>query len=559
MNHRISSLLILFCSLSSALTGRSQSGELMRKKLAKMAQINSTSEMKFKPVQGVTRYVHPVQMTTAQLMNQQSVPQLFDLSDVVNVTCCGQTTYTVLSSSNAAFDYQDTGQYGPSADGCVGTTQFILGSKGRIRSFNKATMAMDGVLNISHDRFFSTISNGGFTADPNILFDAPTNRWFLFCDGNTNLLLAYSDGLNNGTITAETVWSFVTVDTVTSPGFEFSNNPFLLPAFFDYTTLGVDSNAVLLAADVLNNNPSYFSSAAYVITKSSIAAGGPLAITAFHNLVDQATFFGPASIQGVQNFDINSSSFFFSINALDLLEGFSPGRVLLNRVIYTAGVPPTLLPAEIVSVQPYVKGIPSPVLGTPSTHMVDGVTTLRPAATHIRNGILYSCTYIGVDNTGASTRETTVSRNGVRFWAINPLVQPAVELYEGTIFTASPANDPFFRHYLTPSIMTNPLGQILVGATTCGAFEHLNASITQIIPPSGTVPITIVPTCTFTASGFNYYAQEDWEFSPFARWGDHTRTSPDPTNNSFWTCQLFCSATNTWGAQTAQVTLAAAA
>ena len=519
------------------------------------AQLSSSTQLK--TVQGVRHSVQPVQMTTAQIMQRASLPPQSTLSQPMEVTCCGLTNIRVFTSRLPLFDYQDTGQYGPSADGCVGTTQFILGSKGRIRSFSKATMEADGVLNISHDRFFSTISNGGFTADPNILFDAPTNRWFLFCDGNTNLLLAYSDGTNNGTITATTVWNFVTVDTVTSSGFDFSSDPLLLPAFFDYTTLGVDNTSVLCAADVLNTDPDFFSSAAYAINKDSLGTNS-VEIIAFRNLVDEATFFGPASIQGAQNFDISPFSYFISINALDLIQGFSDinnqGKLLLSTVTYQDGS--ATLSTQIVPVGPYVAGIPTPILGTPAFHMVDGVTTLRPAAAHIRKGKLYTCTYVGVDNQGNSTRQTTITRNAVRFWAINP--STAVELFEGTIFAQSFSNDFSQRSYLTPSLMTNPLEQILVGSTTCGAFEFLNAAITQVIPPSGGQEVpSIQPTCLFTNSGSSYYATEDWEFSPFARWGDHTRTSPDPSDNSWWSSQLFCSSKDTWGAQLAHAAAAA--
>ncbi len=562
---RFSSLLII-CGLSSAfaVTGRGHF-ELLRKKLAQQSQ----APFQTRTIRGVKRTLKPLRMTTAQLMQQ--APQLVNIPNLR----LGQTPpcplpgcmspITVFNDAN----YGETGQYGPSADGCVGTTQFILGSKGRIRSFSKATLEPDGVLNLSHDRFFSSISNGGFTADPNILFDAMTNRWFLCCDGNTNLLLAYSDGLNGGSVTSSTVWTFVVVDTVLNPGFEFASNPLLLPAFFDYSTLGVDEISVLIGVDVLNPNPEYFSSAAYTIDKTTLDTDAP-AIVEFLNLVDQTTFSGPVSLQGAQNFDTGiQSSMFIGINALDFLQGFSlnpqtdRGQVLISTVNYT-GTTAISFTTQSIPVLPFIKGIPSPALGTPPSHMVYGVTSMRPSASHIRYQTLYSCTYIGVDNQGTSTEGVTmVTRNGIRFWTfITEFPNQPPGVIEGTIFTASLTNDFGQIHYLTPSIMTNcpngcpastsTLPQILIASTTCGANAFLNATINQVtITNSLTQPVIISDPCIFTSSTFPYYAQEDWEFSPFARWGDHTRTSLDPADNlTFYACCLFCEDTNKWGSVT---------
>ena len=342
-------------------------------------------------------------------------------------------------------------------------------------------------------------------------------------------------------ITADTVWTFITVDTPNDPEFEF----YPVPAIFDYTNLGVDAHAVLCSVDVFNNNPFYISSAAYVIPKKSLLSGGPVEIHGFRNLVDQATLNGPFSTQGVQNFDPNPQfSYFAANNLIDFLIGFSE-QFLLGTVTYTPE--PVLSPFVSIPVNPYIDTIPSPVLGTPDTHMVDGDTSPRLIAAHIRNNVLWIGTYIGVDNTGASTATTTPTRNAVRYWAVDLLGSTPIVTVDGTLFAASPTNDYNQRHFLTPSIMTNPLGQVIIGATTCGANEYLNASVTQVVDGVAQTPVL------YTQSSSNYYAQEDWEFAPFARWGDHTRTSPDPIDNTIWTCQLMCPAINAWGGYAAQV------
>ncbi len=518
---------------------------------------------------GDKRIVHPEKATTAQLMfaesaQTKSAPTRVAIAQsmatgplnptarksqlTVQVPRKENGTLSILQQSAGSFlsfDFQESGQYGPSSDGSVGSEQYILGTKGRIRSFSKSTGEIDGVLNISHDHFFSSISNGRYTADPNIIFDPLSQRWFLAATApGSGILLAMSDG---DPITAQTIWSFITVDTPTDPGFEF----FPLLAGFDYTTLGVDNNAVLCAADISNVDASYASSAVYVLPKESLLSGGPVEIFGFRNLVDQNTLQGPYGNQGAQNFDSNPQfSYFAASDAFDFLVLGVSQQILLGTVSYTSEGPMLSLPFSSIQFEtPYIDAIPSPVLGTPPFHMVLGNTSPHLSATHIRNNTLWTCTYIGVDNTGASNPSINPTRNGVRYWSIDLSGSTPVVTVDGTLFAASPTNDFNQRHFLTPSIMTNANGQVVIGATTCGANEFLNASVTQVINGVAATPFL------YTQSSSNYFAQEDWEFTPFARWGDHSRTSPDPSDNTFWTCQLWCPATNAWGGQVAHVQL----
>ncbi len=492
-----------------------------------------------KPVAGIKREVMPVKATTREIMGYDAdVRPSYNPFYQANALP-GQVPGipTILKTFLGAY-YQDTGQYGPSADGSVGSTQFIVGSKGRIRSFNKFTGQIDGVLNIAHDRFFSSISNGGFTADPNILFDQLSNRWFLFCDGNTNFLLAMSDG---DPITPSTVWSFITVDTVTDPHFQ-AKQP-----FFDYSTLAADANAVLCAGDVYDLTlTDYFSSAVYAITKASLLSGGPIVIYSFRNLVDQANFFGPASIQGAQNFDpVQPLSYFIGINANDFINGVGT-KFIINKVTYTS-TSASLSAPLVLTLHPFANAIPSPVLGTPTFHLVNDITTLRPSVAHIRYGMLWTSFDLGVNNTGASGPSVMLTRNGSRFLGIT--IPGLTIATQGTLFAATPTNDYNQRHFLTSSVMTNSLNQVLIGATTCGRNERLNASVTQIVNGVAQTPVL------YTTSVTNYLAQEDWEFTPYARWGDHTRLSPNPGDSTIWAFQQWCSDTNTWGLQAAQVQL----
>lgn len=501
----------------------------------KKKSTNTQRAFSIKPMPGTRVHTSPpIRITTAALM--QHVSSQNGVSEIIKRAV--EKPSSIIVNQFTAADYSETGQYGPSADAGVGSTQVILGSKGRIRSFNKSTGAIDTILNLAHDRFFSSVSQGNFTADPNIILDTTStpNKWLLFCNVLDRILLAVSDG---DPITTNTVWSFYVVDSTTpNPGFNA-----VLP-YFDYTTLGVDEKAIYCAANIYDlTNENYLSSAAYVILKNSLTTTP--AIYAFRNLINQTTYNGPFTLQGAQNFDTTSTKgYFISENYANVFANNSQ-ELLLNTVTFVNSVPMLSAPQSI-PVDPFVSPLYSPALGTP-TPLFDPGVRLCPA--HIRDDILRVVHEIGVDNTGTSTPSTTITRNGARFYAIDLTQSPPAVIEQGTVFQPSATNDINERFFIVPSIMSNKSGQVLIAATTCGTKEHLNMSITQIINGIPQTPVFV------TASTTNYFATEDWEFNPFARWGDHTRTSIDPDNITFWPAGLWCSATNIWASQIAQVVL----
>ncbi len=481
----------------------------------------------------------PIKLTTAQLMALES-PQVVKGAQArmpaPTIPTSFSTSPVVVSHFTSA-DYRQTGQYGPSSEASKGSTQIMIGQKGRIMTF-LPDGTPDNVLNISHDRFFSSVSQGGFTADPNIIRDPSSKRWFLLCGaGLSLLLLAMSD---SDPVTANTIWSFYVIDSVNpNPGFDA-----VLP-YLDYPTLGMDQKAVYCACNVYDEvNPSYLSSAAYVILKDSLISGGTPAIFAFRNLVNQQTFEGPYTLQGALNFDSNpTNGFFASLNLLDVLLNRSQ-QVLINKVTFSNNVPTLSAPLS-VAVTPFVGPLFASALGTPEPLFDPGVR-LCPA--HIRNGILWVVHEIGVDNTGLSVPSTTITRNGARFYGFDTLRFIPVVLSQGTVFQPSAVNDFNQRCFLIPSIMTNILGQIVISATTCGKQERLNSSVTQIVNGIPGTPVL------YTNSTSNYFATEDWEFDPNSRWGDHTRLSLDPNDSiTFWPATMWCNATNTWATEIAQV------
>lgn len=496
----------------------------------------------------------PVRRTTAQIMQGEvaaplKATPLTPPSIVPGIPAIGANFITA--------HYQETGQYGPSGESSMGSTQLLVASKGRIRSFLRDGR-IDNVLNLSHDSFFSPVSAGGFTADPNVIYHPILKRWIILANAllKSSIVLAVSD---SDPITPATVWTFYIVDTVslfnTLPGFTST-------AFFDYPTLGADANAIYCAANILDpKTPGVFlSAAAYVIPVSTLSSTGPATIYAWRNLAHLGPQnLTPFTFQPALNFDVApTAGYFASINYADAAAN-SSSRFLVNTVTFGVGGVPTLSDPIQIPVQNYVATLAISALGTPLTHIIDPVAFFRLAPAHVRNNRLWLVNNIGVDNNGLSNPPYalppvgTITRNGARFTQIDvtQLATPATAVVsQGTLFQASAANDIGERSFLTPSIMSNAHGAVIIAATTCAANERLNAAVAQLTQNNTAVGEPVL----YTNSTFNYFATEDWEFNPFARWGDHTRISPDPSDpNAFWTIQQWCSDTNTWGLQAAQI------
>lgn len=486
----------------------------------------------------------PVRRSTAQIMQGEVVAPLKQPI----IPASGEVTSGVpfIVQHFTVADYQETGQYGPSAESSVGSKQVLVASKGRVRSFSK-TGIIDNVLNLTHDAFYSPISLGGFTADPNVIFHPLWKRWIVFGNAflHSSLVLAISDG---DPITSKTVWTFIVVDQ------SFSFSP---TAFFDYTTLGADDQAIYCAANIIDNND-FTSAAGYVIPKTSLSED-TATIYAFRDLNSKDRPIRPFTYQPALNFDQNPSAGYFA--SIDWNEALTNGasNILVNVATFDQDSLPTLSDPIAVPVESYVQPLIVHVLGTPRTHPIAPVAGFRLAPTHVRNNRLWLAYNISTDNAGVSQLPPCIppagslTRDAVRFTQIDvtKLDSPGdAVISEGTLFQRTSTNVLGERSFLTPSIMSNAEGTVLIGATVCGERERLNAAVAQLRPNNNAVG----PVVLYTDTTGNYDATEDWEFIPFARWGDHTRVSPDPEDPAvFWTAQQWCSQDNSWGLEVAQV------
>ena len=143
----------------------------------------------------------------------------------------------------------DTNAFPPDTMGAAGPSQFLVGVNGRLRSFDKATGGSDGGLNADLDTFFTSVRNGQSTSEPRVRYDRVSGRWFVtvinFSDtlSDNRVLIAVS---SSGTISVGTIWTFYYFEhDLDQPSGDAG-------LFFDYPTLGVDANALVIGGNMFD-------------------------------------------------------------------------------------------------------------------------------------------------------------------------------------------------------------------------------------------------------------------------------------------------------------------
>jgi hypothetical protein len=443
----------------------------------------------------------------------------------------------------------DTGAFPPDTMGTVGPSQFIVAVNGRIRSFNKTSGTADGVLNADPDVFFNSVMTpvGGsvvlnFTSDPRIRYDRLTNRWIIIiidvpCTNASctttaanRVLLAVSDAASNGIITGATAWTFY-----------FFQNDTVSPAgdtgdFFDYPTLGVDTNALYMGGNVFTSAGAFAGTTGFVIRKSSILSGGPIVVTAFRGLAVGAGA-GPFTPQGVDNFDSTATEGYFigTDNAV-----FS--KLQIRRISNPGGTPSI---SGNLSITVPTTASPKTVPHQGNTGGTNGnldALDERLFMAVIRNGSLWTAHNINVTSAGVGS--SSGDRDGSRWYQIQNLTTTPSLAQAGTIFDSA-ASNPLF--YWIPSIMVSGQGHVAMGFSAAGNASFASAATVGRLSgdASGTMQ---VPPVIYEAGIAAYNPPSDPGGSSGRRWGDYSYTSLDPEDDmTMWTIQEFTSALNSYG------------
>ena len=444
----------------------------------------------------------------------------------------------------------DTAAFPPDTMGAVGPSQFIVALNGRIRTFNKQTGVADGVLNGDTDVFFRSVMTppvtNNFTSDPRIRYDRLSGRWFVIIidvPGKAGalpnrVLLAVSSG---SIITTNTTWTF----------FQFQHD-LVSPTgdsgkFADYPTLGIDANALYIGVNVFGTRGlgSFSDTTVFVVRKSSILGAGPIVVTAFRNLVQkvQGTETGPYTPQGVDNFDPTATEgYVIGVDA-----GLY-GRLMLRRISNPGGTP-SISGNIAITIPLNGPTITVPHFGNTggSSGNLDGLD-YRLMAAHFRNGRLWTCANMAVDNNG--TRNTTSTRMGVRWYELDGIAtgQTPGVVQSGTVFEPSPSNSTTNRYYWMGTVMVSGQGHAAMGFSVAGVNERINAGTVGRLK-NDALGTTRTP-LLYTVSSTAYNPPGDPGGGAGRRWGDYSYTSLDPNDDmTMWTIQEFCNANNSYGVQ----------
>jgi len=447
---------------------------------------------------------------------------------------------TVSSVNFTAATTPDCSGFPPDTMGAVGPTQFIIALNGRIRSFNKTTGVTDGGINVTSDSFFNSVMTKpttlNFSSDPRIRYDRLSGRWFISMidvpTGKANrVMLAMS---SSGTITNTSSWTL----------FQFQHDlvgstPNADTGYFaDYPTLAIDANALYVGVNVFSNSTAgYLNTTLFVIQKSSLLTNGPIVVTAFRGLVSSGS--GIFTAHGAGNYDPAAT------------EGYVVGtdrsdHTLLHLLrITTPGATPAISDNSI-PIDSYASPILVQHLGNSAgTNGYLDPVDQRLMAAHYRNGLLWTCHNVGLNNTGGTS---VVTRDGVQWFALTniPTGSTAAVSQAGIVYQPTSANSTTAHSYWMGTIMVSGQGHAAMGFSSAASSDFINAGTCGRLatdPPGSMQAIFL-----YTHSVTTYNPPGDAGSSRGRRWGDYSFTSVDPGDDmTMWTIQEFCSGSGVYG------------
>jgi len=482
--------------------------------VALASQVGSAQQ----PVQaGVPAPIVPMsEQTTADLMALEQNP-LF-ATDATDAT----TGLTF-----AAISLTETSSVPADGSLAAGPTQVLAIANGRLRSFDKATGAPDGVVNLSPNSFFSTVRSGGSVFGGRVRFDRWTGSWVVTMTTDTapsRIVLAVSDA---AVLTASTVWRF--------SGFSntFGNNT----CTSDPPTLAIDSLAIYLGVNQFCGG-AYAGTSAFVVRKSSTVGSASLFVTAFHNLTTTPSGQGLYAPRGADNPDVAAT-----VGYLVGVDNSAFGRLLLRRVNDPAGVP-TLSADITVNVAATAAPVPVPHLGNTQAdagRLDPGDDRLMSAI--VRGGRLYAVHGIGL---GAGL-EAGASRNGSRWYVLDGINATPVVSQSGTLAAASGDT----RHFWNPSLAVSGSGRVIASFNTAGPNDFINAAATD--REASTAAGVMTAPVAWTASTSGYNPSIDAGGSAGRRWGRYSETVTDGCDDrTIWALQAYAASSAGWTLQMAR-------
>lgn len=419
----------------------------------------------------------------------------------------------------------------PDSMGDVGPNQIIAVANGRIKAFTKT--GLFGALNVTLEAFFGSVSNGAGVSDPQLRFDRLSQRWWVTAittSAPNRILIAVSSGAEV-TSTSSFTFFFFQHDLVgTTPNLDTGG-------FADYDSLGVDRLALYIGTNTFNAaGTNRLGSTGFVVNKASLIAGS-LSVTAFRALNTAGSSSGPYSPRGVDNDDPAATEGYFIG-----VDNSVFGRLVVRRVSNPGGSP-SISGNINITVPSTNLPILVPHAGMASaTRKLDALDDRLFAARLHSNKLtgvasLWTAHNIQVNSSGVAS--SSGGRNGSRWYQIGSLSSTPILLMAGTLFDSA-ATDP--RFFWIPTVAANGQGHMALGCSTAGTIYRIDSASAGRL--SSDAPGTI-QSFTQLSGSFSAYNQQPVNGQ---RWGDYSSTVVDPSDDqTIWTFQEYCDATNSWG------------
>jgi hypothetical protein len=412
----------------------------------------------------------------------------------------------------------ESGFVPPDSMGSVGPSQALVAVNGRIKVFSKTGTL--GPLNVSDSTFWSSVRNSQDVSDPGVEYDCLSGRWIVsainLASTKNRIMIAVSSG---ATITGSSSFTF----------FFFPSNSGSL--FADYPQMAVDRNAIYIGTNDFAGN-SLSNTSAFVVRKSSVTGGGPIVVTAFHNLIGSAGA-GPFAPQPAQDTDSNVTQGYFIgvdnavFSKLDVRRVSNPGGTPTLSGNLAISFPTTYFPLNVPA-----QGT-STRLDALDDRLFEAMIARKPDGTLS----LWTAHNIRVNASGVGG--SGGDRTADRWYEIGNLSTTPSLIQSGTMFDPAASNPRFFW---IPSIAANGQGHASLNSSTAGVgrFAAVASMGRLATDAAGT-------TRAFTITQPSSSPYDRTNSNP-QRWGDYSQTVVDPVNNmTFWSFQEYANATNSWG------------
>jgi hypothetical protein len=400
---------------------------------------------------------------------------------------------------------------------------------GLIRTFNKSG-ASDGALNTSTDNFFNSVRNGLGTSDPTVRFDPTSSRWFVTMvnvSPPNRVLIAVSSGPTISNTSSFTFFQFEHDLVGATPNSDTGD-------FADYPNLGVDANALYIGINVFNAaGNSFLGTTGFVVRKSTLLTG-TLNVTAFRQLATGVAA-GPFSPRGVSNNDPAATEGYFigvDTQVFSLLQ--------IRRVSSPGSATPTISGNISLGVPATDNPIATPCESSGTLAALDDRLFYATIHRNRLTGVSTLWTAHNIQVNASGVASGSGGRNGSRWYELqNMTASPSVR-QSGTLFSSA-AGNPI--NYWIPSVIMNGQGHMALGCSSAGTTQFVETASAGRL--SGDTLGTIQAPTTLVTSTTSYNIQGGTQ-----RWGDFSATVVDPADDqTIWTFQEYCNATNSWGVQ----------